>query len=709
MAYKSNTSSDPAIPDNSLDRNRHIVHVALATLGTLYGFFFGFENLQTDIVISVIEFSYAIAMLSFTVIALLYPANHTIRWVTITTGSVFFLYLFITGGVEGTGSSWSYFVPIASFYLLGLRSGSIISFSFLLLGTLSFILAPQFPDIIHPNDALFIKRYLGIYLLICIVSVANEYQHQINIRNLRQQIEASRKIHSKLLEKNELINSLLSHSPNPISIFDTNGTILLVSDTAAKFLQQPKEQIIGKSIKDFFSESLACQLLNNVSPVGAPVVKKHPHRLNGKEMTFETILFPVNLEHKNKNLIGSISIDVTQRDAFEQELLTARDRAEIANRTKGLFLANMSHEFRTPLNGVIGMATLLLESDLGEKEKQYAEIIVSSSRHLLGIMNDILDFSKIDAGKMQLVKDTFDLYQLTEKIIQTMKYRTEATDLNIQSHIDPAVPAIIHGDKGKLKQILYNIVGNALKFTHQGSVSLNVTLNSQQENIASVLFSVQDTGVGIPKDKAGLLFEEFTQIDNSNSRKYGGTGLGLAICKKLVEMMGGVISFKSTPDIGSEFYFTIPFAVIAQKKKAAIKPLQEVAIPHKKYKILIAEDYEINQKVAAEILQRKGLLVELADNGMQAIEWLKKDKFDLVLMDIQMPEMDGLEATATIRKSPEIANSSLPIIAMTANAMAEDRQAFTNAGMDDFLGKPFNAKELYALVEKWLPGNSAAL
>lgn len=382
-----------------------------------------------------------------------------------------------------------------------------------------------------------------------------------------------------------------------------------------------------------------------------------------------------------------------------EELIIEKNKAEEATRSKSLFLANMSHEIRSPMNGILGLSKLLQQSQLDSEQKDMLDVMATSGENLIQIINDILDYSKIEAGQIEIENINFNIKKVTDTIFHLLNYKAIERDVNFKIVVDDIIPENLIGDSFRLNQVLMNLANNALKFTQNGSVTLSIKCIEKTSDQVSLFFSVKDTGIGISKDAQSKLFREFTQSNKSTTREYGGTGLGLAISKNLTQLMGGKIIVDSELGIGSEFMFELKFGYKEKQENMVMD--QNITLPSN-LSILVAEDNPINQKVVTLTLRLMGLTCDIAKNGVEALEMYKKDRHRVILMDMQMPVLDGVSATEKIRsfEISETIEDPTYIVALTANAFVEDKQRCLEAGMNDFLSKPFKEDGLRKILNQ---------
>ncbi|WP_421901240.1 response regulator [Maridesulfovibrio sp.] len=526
----------------------------------------------------------------------------------------------------------------------------------------------------------------------------------------------------KLLAREEQLSSVLASMSAKIAVLDTDMKVIAANDSWRDiFLPGTSEEAMdGIDFKDaVFSSGCLRGSLNELVD-GVRSVAEGKSRKFSYEYSFEQdgepcwyLLEVTPMQGESGGAVASF-IEITERKEMEREIIKARDVAEKANRFKSRFLASMSHEIRTPLNAIIGMTDLTLRSELSSKQTENLELVKISADQLLTLINDILDLSKVEARMLTLEETDFSLVEAMHDVVRSMEQQARDKGLALNIEVDADVPEAVCGDQGRLKQILYNLIGNSIKFTEQGGVFVQVSNfeDRKESGEAVIQVSVRDTGIGIPEEKQNIVFESFRQADDSTTRKFGGTGLGLAISRELVEMMGGQIGVKSSEGFGSVFSFHVVLKY-GDSGKLAVEQgvdcvLDSSAVPAE-YSILLVEDNPINVLVATSLLEKMGHSVEVASNGLEAVSMLSGLDVDLVLMDLEMPEMDGFSASESIRngKAGE-APRNIPIVAMSAHAMAGVKERCAKAGMNDYIAKPVQYVALREVILRTMSENCGA-
>ncbi len=528
-------------------------------------------------------------------------------------------------------------------------------------------------------------------------------------------IEELSVIANDITEKKESESALIASEEKFRSIFesfqdiyfrcDMEGIVTMVSPSIQEVLGYEAKDIVGTNIMQYVVNKRQVFEMANRIDKEKRIRNIEQSVLNSKGLR-NFFLFNIRLIQREdgKDEVEGVAIDISQLKKTNEELIRAKDEAERSLKIKERFLANMSHEIRTPMNGIIGMIDLLASTLLDSEQFDYVKTLSKSSQTLLNILNDILDLSKIEAGKIEIRRRPVNLVKTIEKVYDLFSKQASSKNNHLYYHIDQNTPSWVMADETRLIQILSNLASNSIKFSKQkGHINISLRLLETQGSTHHFKVSIKDSGIGISERDQKTLFQSFHQLDNSSSKNFGGTGLGLAISKELVKSMGGDIGIVSTPGLGSTFWFTFPAEKthVENFKDETNQDIQLIRqFTEQKPKILLVDDNDINRKVASIILTKSGCSIVQASNGFEAIETAKKDTFDLVLMDIQMPQMDGIESAKKIRMLNLHPNQ--PIIAMTAYSMEEDRERFLKAGMDDYLSKPIKANSLIAKVKEWI-------
>ena len=535
-------------------------------------------------------------------------------------------------------------------------------------------------------------------LTLVVVSIASTVQVR-TYAALRESLDQT-------VQREQLLRTVIDALPHTVLALRDEDEVIIVNEVGARdFPGYTASEVEGRRL----AELLPAPVVERLKGGYAAIVRtgegtydqEHPSFVEGAAgRTLSTTRVPIKDQGGAVVAVVGVTRDVTEQRAAEAELVRARTEAEAAAEAKSEFLATMSHEIRTPMNGVIGMTGLLLDTDLSAEQREYVGVVRASGEALLAIVNDVLDFSKIEAGRVELEEHPFQVRQVVEETLELFTREAREKGLALASHVGPGVPPTVLGDATRLRQVLVNLTSNALKFTARGDVRVTVEPGAEAPMLR---FSVCDTGIGIPPDRLEAIFDSFSQVDASTTRKYGGTGLGLSISKRLVELMGGRIWAESIEGEGAAFHFTARLAAApgVPEPPATPGPARTDA-EARPLRILLAEDNAVNQKVGLLVLERLGYRADVAANGLEVLEAVERQAYDVVLMDVRMPELDGLEATRRLRARGE-ALAQPYVIAVTADVAERDRRRCLAAGMDAFLSKPFRREDLAALLAEAFP------
>ena len=571
-----------------------------------------------------------------------------------------------------------------------------------------------FPWIIAVSVILLCVLGLAVLMLMQSRRMNKEFENLVKIRTSELEMQSK-----NLAMQTAMLTTLFDSIPDLVFVKDLNLRFIHFNQAFANHFELSKEEIMGKHDSEVFHTPK--ELVEQFNEIDRKVIREGitntneelNKRADGTPVYFETKKVPMKADGGTIGVMG-IARDISKRKELEKELaanyeyaLEMRNEAEAANHSKTEFLANMSHEIRTPMNSIIGFTELALNSYIPTKAKDYLYKVLQNSEWLLQIINDILDISKIESGHMELERIPFILPELFESCRTLVLPKAAEKGLTLHFYAEPCTYKVLLGDPVRLQQTLVNLLINAIKFTEEGQVKLYVDATGTTENSVTILFCVEDSGIGMTEEQRERIFAPFLQAEAGTTRKYGGTGLGLAITKNIVEKMGGVLSVESTPEVGSKFSFEITFETVDESASEVFNEMtnrEEVKIPVFEGEILICDDNSMNQQVICEHLARVGLKTNTAENGKIGVEMVKGRKkdgikqYDLIFMDIHMPVMDGLEATEKILKiEPEV-----PIVAITANIMSHDIDLYKEKGMKDHVGKPFTSQELWQCLMRFM-------
>ncbi|MEL6629864.1 MAG: response regulator [Bacteroidota bacterium] len=512
-------------------------------------------------------------------------------------------------------------------------------------------------------------------------------------------------------ERERLFRIISENAKDVICLHQPNGDFVYISPAITRLLGYKPQEMMMKKIWDVvhpedhgFLQNLKARI--NGGQSGVNDIQSRIKNAKGEYVWMETSIKPILDENGSLQQFQTLSRDITFRKEAETALIEAKNKAEEASKAKADFLSTMSHEIRTPMNAVIGLTHILLQENPREDQVEALSTLHFSAENLLSLINDILDFSKIEAGKINMEYRPLQLKALLRGIVQTFEPKASDKNILLSLSVDQKIPEWVISDQVRLSQVLNNLMGNAIKFTSKGGVKLIVDAEHITEHQARLHFRVRDTGIGIPEDKQRNIFDRFTQASTSTTRKYGGTGLGLAITKRLLSMMESEIQLSSVLGEGSEFHFYMDFKLPKAETTSTNgrKKGDHTSDFLQGLKVLVAEDNRVNRMIVGRFLKKWKIRADFVENGVEAVEKAQADMYDVILMDLHMPEMDGMEATRLI-KEQDVHNREIPIIALTASTMTEDRTAAASVGMIDYIAKPFDPTDLFSKLNKYAPEN----
>jgi PAS domain S-box-containing protein len=634
--------------------------------------------------------------------------------ITVGLAGVLLLYLFVTGGVHNTGHVWLFVFPLISAFLLGDKKGLITSAILITISIVFVLYLTKLSPLLTAYPVDFLLRFATSFILVTIFS----FLYERTMDKVHRELSARNDELTATFTKLNVKESALEESEEKYRhlVERANDGIVLIQDAVIQYANPRMAEILGLDVEKiteypfvkFLDPSLVSLLEDRynrrIRGENIPSTCEYHLSLSNGSTIYIELNAGLSTFHGRVSDLVFIR-DITERKNYELQLKQAKETAEAASLAKSQFLANMSHEIRTPMNGVLGMTELLLATDLDEKQQNIARTVLHSGESLLGVLNDILDYSKIEAGKLELESIDFDLRESVEEVMQLFAERAHQKGLELLCQLDEDVPIALQGDPGRLRQILVNLLGNAVKFTERGEILVRVSALEREQDYGRLCFEVHDTGIGIAPEIREHIFEAFSQADGTTTRRYGGTGLGLAITKQLCEMQGGGITVESTPGKGSTFRFTV-------RVKISPLPLQPKVASHvdlKRIRVLIVDDNENNRNILHHQLLSWGMRNGRAENGQNALEVLKKaaavgDPYELALLDMMMPGMNGLELARAIKADPAIA--SVQLILLTSISQDYDTETMHRHGISAHLTKPVRQSRLYDCIASTLASQS---